>query len=94
MALKYRIEYDRYPVYQRKNSLAIALRTLLPLLMCILLIVLLFYSPTATRLRDLLLPGDPAITMEAFRQLSVALDHGEPLTDAMDVFCHAIMEVR
>ena len=94
MAVKYRIEYEGYSLYPKKNTLARILLHLLPWLACASIIALLFYLPEEAKLRDLLLPGDPAVTTDAFVQLSESLDQGESLSAALDVFCHAILDVR
>lgn len=42
--------------------------------------------------RDLLLPGDGAVTAEALQNLASDLKSGEAFSDAVTAFCHQILE--
>ena len=70
------------------------MRYLFVLLLCASIVAYIVSLPEKTRLYDLFLPGAPHITADAFLQLSDSLDRGEPLSDALDVFCTTIMDVR
>lgn len=94
MSVKYRIEYETYSVYQKTRGFGKIPWQMITLFLCVAGVSLLLYLPTSIKLRDLFLPGDPAVTADALRELSNALDNGTSLSSAMDVFCDAIMDVR
>lgn len=94
MELKYRIEYDSYSRYQKRTLFHRFLPYLLPLLLCTALVLMLLYSPNSYKYSGVLLPGDPAVTTEAFQQFSEAIIHEKNLPHAIGVFCETIMEVR
>ena len=50
-----------------------------------------FWTPGAEKLRDYLLPGDLTVTEEAFSVLLVNLRAGEPMGDAVAVFCRTVV---
>ena len=43
------------------------------------------------RIADWLIPGDNAVTKEAFSEFNSALDEGESFGDAFEVFCREII---
>ena len=92
MALKYRIVYDHYVKYQNRNIMNMFTPYLLPLMLCAVLVLYLISSTTASKLYELFLPGDPAVTSSAFQELSDAMSRGEKLTDALDSFCETVMD--
>ena len=94
MALKYRIEYGNYSRYQKSKTFKMLTSYLCPLILCVALLLYIAYSHYPSQIYELILPGDPAVTTDAFRQLSESLDRGEALSDALDVFCETIMDAR
>ena len=94
MALKYRIEYGNYSRYQKSNTFKMLAHYLCPVILCVALLLYIGYSHNLSQIYELILPGDPAVTTDAFRHLSESLDRGEALSDALDVFCETIMDTR
>lgn len=94
MALKYRIDYGSYSRYKKCN-LRNRFRLYVPLLLiCAVLVFYYFYSPSDANICEVILPGDPIVTTDAFQRLYNALSRGEALTDALDVFCKTVMEYQ
>lgn len=46
----------------------------------------------ANALKELLLPGDAAVTAAALQDLTSALKTGEPFADAFADFCHQVIQ--
>lgn len=55
---------------------------------CILLVL----TVDIQQLKELLIPGDPAVTKEAFVQFTEDVRQGESVTDAITAFCREIIE--
>ena len=55
------------------------------------MVVLLTVVQGRTVLRDLILPGDGAVTAEALQILADDLQAGEPFSDAVTTFCQHIL---
>ena len=91
MAMKYRIEYDEFSRYQNKSGFSRLKTYIVGVALCVVLAVLLLYPPALGVLYDLILPGNPTVTISALQELSEALDDGASLSDAVDVFCHAVI---
>lgn len=94
MALKYRIVYGSYSRYQKKSIINKFKQYLYPLLLCAVFLLCLVYSPDKAKFYELLLPGDPTVTTNAFHQLTNAIRSGDTFFDAVDVFCEMVMDVR
>ena len=94
MSLKYRIVYDTSPRYKNRTILQRCTPYLLPLLLCAVFIYCLLTSSDPTKFHNLLLPGDPAVTIHAFQQLSEEISNGETVSNALGVFCETVLEVR
>ena len=56
--------------------------------------MILSYTSNSTKLYELILPGDPAVTANAFCELSKAIGRGESLSAAIDDLCDTIMATR
>lgn len=56
-----------------------------------LLMVNLFWAEGKDVLRDLVMPGDAAVTTAALNQLSVNLKQGLPVQESVEEFCRAIL---
>lgn len=94
MALKYRIQYDKISPHKHNADCKKTVRFLYILLIFAVIILLVISPSGKLRPHNLLLPGDPNITSKALRELSVSLDRGEELFDALDAFCQTIMDVQ
>lgn len=94
MALKYRIKYDTYSKYNERKPCRCLWTYLIVCFVLSSLCLLMAYTPSASFLYELILPGDPAVTVEAFQQMSKALDSGADLSDVLDVFCVTVMDAR
>ena len=94
MAVKYRIEYGNYSRYRKGSILKKLAPYLFPIILFTSFILFIAYSHNPSNLYELILPGDPAVTADAFEQLSEAIGRGDAFADALDVFCETIMEVR
>ena len=89
----YRIEYG--PVkkvrgMEKRISRKAALTGLCFLLFCILVGV--FWPERVETLRNLLIPGDPAVTAAAMEELTAELQAGRDLTDSLMNFCLTVLE--
>lgn len=91
MSFKYRITYDDYPKYRRKKYFRKIFPSLLPLFLLLLLAIVLSKTPDREIACELLLPGNPTVTNEAFNQLSYAMSRGEGILDALDAFCETVL---
>jgi hypothetical protein len=94
MPLKYRVTYDEFPKYQKTTVISKLKPYILPSIVSIGLLLYLLLSPNSSKLNGFFLPGDPSVTTDALCQLSEAVGRGEPLVDALDVFCETVMAVR
>lgn len=94
MALKYRIEYDTYTRYQTgKAGKGLKMFCLYSLILASI-ILMLVYAPNSSFLYRLILPGEPAVTADALEQMSREISSGAALSEALDVFCVAVMDAR
>lgn len=94
MGRKYRITYDAYPQYGTGSSRKKKAPYLLPFLVCTILILTLLFTSNTGEFYRLVLPGDPDVTAEAFHQFAAAIDRGETLFNALDVFCETVMDIQ
>jgi hypothetical protein len=94
MALKYTIVYGDYSRYHQKRSNKKLARNLSKLLLSIAFVTFVVCSPVKNKLYNLFLPGEPTVTMDALNHFVEALDSGETLLDAFDVFCQTVMDVK
>ncbi len=91
--MSYRIEYstgcmERKAISKRKRrwpGIAGALGLFLVL-------TVLFWPQGRAALRDFLLPGNPAVTADALKNLAADLQSGESLSEAATAFCQQIIE--
>lgn len=91
--MKYRIEYDRGRAKKRLIRISKAKKWSI-LSACAALIVfgVLLWPAGRIYLRDLLLPGDGAVTDHALQGLVADLRHGHSMSDAVEVFCKEIID--
>lgn len=94
MKLRYRIKYQDFGRYGRKNIPNKLLRNLLPLLLIVALILGYSCCSGCSNSFEWLLPWDPAVTNKALCQLSKSVSNGERLSHALDTFCQTIMATR
>lgn len=90
----YRISYgqaqirEEIPDIPEKNLL----KWVIPALAVVLTAVLVLYIIGPAQLRDLLLPGDPAVTSSALESFAVSIKEGEGLGTAIHTFCQEIID--
>ena len=58
----------------------------------IFILGLLRFSGLGNALWQYMIPGDPAVTTEAFQNLSNSLQNGESFPDAVFVFCETVIQ--
>lgn len=88
----YRVEYQQVKKARggEKRTSRLAALTML----CLFLFLLLvngFWPRGAEVLRDLLLPGDAAVTVAALEDLALELRTGEELSSALESFCRKVV---
>lgn len=92
MGMGYRIEYDtfvgKYEIREKK-------RTKWPLVMLAVSLLFLLtcgvWTEGAQKLRSFLIPGDDAVTVQAFKSMTEDLRSGASLGDAVYTFCHYVI---
>ena len=94
VSVKYRIEYEMFPLYQKRSGYKKLNFGLLIVLLVSLVMLIRFNPLAANAVQELLVPGDFDVTTNALQQLSEALDNGDSFVEAVDAFCDAIMDVR
>ncbi len=88
--MSYRIEYDskvnKYEVKPEKNYL-------MPIMVFSAMILVLFFfqSDRADAVCSFLIPGEDAVTVQAFSAMTNDLRSGAELWDAVEVFCRAVI---
>ena len=89
----YRVDYS--PVRKVRNAEKRTLRlpalTMLFFLLFVFL-VLSFWPRGSVLLREILIPGDPDITVQALEAFARNLRSGEELSGALEVFCRTIVK--
>lgn len=87
----YRIEYDgragKYEVHAERKLFPV-------LLMCsaALILVAMFLWPQGVQaLRSILIPGEDAVTLAAFQNLTADLRSGASVGDAVEAFCRFVI---
>lgn len=91
--MSYRVEYE--PVKKVRNVEKRVVRVPALTASCLLLFLLLvngFWSQGREVLREILLPGDAAVTAAALEEFAQELKMGEPLGDAVEGFCRTVIE--
>lgn len=88
----YRIEYDSgTAVKGAVHRSMLKTRRILILLTAVVVTAFLVLPTVRRSLRDLLLPGDDTVTAQALQGLVEDLRAGEPVSEAMEVFCREII---
>lgn len=91
--MAYRIVYgpEIPPQYRKKHTnCRLRLFTAISLLLFTLLVKEFFPAGTE-KMQEFLLPGNPTITQAALNSMMNQLQSGEPLADALTVFCKEIL---
>lgn len=89
----YRVDYSQESKMQnqrKRHSRVIPFTVLFFLLF--LLFTSRYWQQGAQTLRELLLPGDAAVTAAALQDFTLALKTGESLSSAFADFCHQVMQ--
>lgn len=89
----YHVEYGNLKKIrgmEKRFSRMPALTALFLLLFC--LMVNHFWPEGAAVMRKLVFPGDPAVTVSAFENMTQHLQEGEPLSEALRCFCTSVLE--
>ena len=95
MSLKYRITYENsYAQYTSQKNSRKLICAMLPFMLCAALVLFLLFTTEMSTFHNLFLPGNPQVTNKAFSELVEAMDRGEPLFTALDIFCKNVMAVR
>lgn len=91
--MSYRIDYPQSgkTPFHKKRSSAVPLFTAFFFLL-FLLLTSLFWQQGAQTLREILLPGDAAVTAAALQELTFALKTGESFSGAFSDFCLQVMQ--
>lgn len=89
----YRIEYDRengrYEIsHMRTWQFPLMLAGVLGVF---LLLVMHFWPEGAAVFRSALIPGDDAVTLQAFRNMTADLRSGATVPDALETFCRFVI---
>lgn len=89
----YRVEYEPVPRYKRtvKRSSRLGTLTILSFLLFMLLVNGLNLRGKEV-LQKLFIPGDAAVTGQAFSSFVEDLQMGDPFSDAAEAFCRTILE--
>ena len=92
--MSYRIEYDFSNKQFRKQQLRWGRILPVAACLCILLVAfsVKFWPEGREVLESVLIPGDEAVTKEAFHIMLLDLRNGTALGEALNVFCREIIE--
>lgn len=88
----YQIKYDRGII--RKRAIGISKKSFKIYAICTIFVVLVLtiaFPDGRIWLRDLLLPGNEAVTVAALEDLVHNIRQGTPIADAMSGFCQQII---
>lgn len=87
----YRVEYETVPKVRRMEQRKSGRAALTALFFVIfLLLTTVFWPKGRAVLQELLLPGDPVVTVAALETLAEELQTGTRLGDALENFCQTI----
>ena len=88
----YRVEYAPVKKVRRVEKRTVGIPAMTAV--CLLLFLLLvsgFWPQGSETLREILIPGDPVVTVAALEELAVELGAGEELDSALESFCRKIV---
>ena len=94
--MSYRIEYDgrtdRYEVAREGRS---RLPFLVTATFCLfVLLTLAFWKEGTEQIKSLLIPGDDALTVQAFQNMANDLRSGAEIADAVYAFCRCVIRIE
>ena len=90
--MNYRIEYDGGRVKKRTIRVTKAKKLSIIIVSAAVLVSGFLLWPRGRRMiRDAILPGDAAVTDHALQGLVENLQSGQPMSDAVEVFCKEII---
>ena len=89
----YRISYEKgaEKTYIRKREKRVSRSHVVPIVMTLFVIAALLCIKN-TEIRQMLLPGDGAVTEEAINNLIHSVQNGSALGDAITAFCQEILQ--
>lgn len=91
--MSYRIDYSTDSPIKSTRQPSARLRLLIvAFLMAFFLLFPALYPEGATWLQETLLPWDPTVTEQAFREMISNLQQGEPAGNALSAFCREILD--
>lgn len=89
--MSYRIEYDhragKYEIREERKVFP----GILTAFAMFLALTFAFWPEGAAALRDMLIPGNDAVTVQAFQTLAENLNSGISIPDAVEAFCHFVI---
>ncbi len=89
--MSYRIEYHhgagKYEIREERKVIPGILTTFA----LFLALTFAFWPEGAAALRDMLIPGNDAVTVQAFQTLAQNLKSGTPIPDAVESFCQFVI---
>lgn len=87
----YRVEYETVPKVRRMEQKRSGTAALTAMFFVVFLLVTSLLWPEGREvLREIFLPGDPAVTVAALETLADELQTGAQLGDALENFCQSI----
>lgn len=90
----YRIDYGSMKTSKRKDKLSFTgiMAMTAGFLVLFVLLTSVFWSSGRQKLRDFLLPGDPAVTGQALETMVSQLKDGESISEAVGAFCQEVLD--
>lgn len=87
----YRINYES-PVLHTKRKILCRNINILKIISISVIGFIVLFALSDTKLRRLILPGDPVVTERALSELVVDIRQGQPVSDAITAFCGEILD--
>lgn len=88
----YRVDYQPIKKVRNAEKRTVRLPAMTALFLALFFfLVCSFWPRGAELLREILIPGDPDITVMALEAFAQELQEGEKLSGAFEAFCHRIM---
>lgn len=87
----YRITYES--PFKSENRKTFVKKTIyLKLISVVVIAFAVSFALFNTKLRRMILPGDPVVTERALSELVVDIREGQPVSDAVTAFCREILD--
>jgi len=92
----YRIEYDRgTQSFEIEKDSSLRFPVLVFACFCIFLLLCSWFWPEGISfIRDVIIPGDDAVTVQALENLTAELRAGTAWREAVTAFCHEVLRVE